>query len=41
MSEDNGFVELTIVKTPVSDVVSTNKDNITVLFLTLNDVAKG
>ena len=41
VSEDNSFVELTIVKTLVSDGVSTSRDNITVLFLTLNGIAQG
>ena len=41
VSEDNGFVELMIVKTLVSDAASTNKDNITVLFLTSNGTAQG
>ena len=40
MSEDDGFVDLTIIKTPTSGVVSTN-EAITVLFDTLDGTAQG
>ena len=40
VSEDNSFVDLTIVKTPISDAISTT-ENITVLFNTKDGTAQG
>ena len=39
VSEDDGFIDLTITKTLVDDAVSSNQQNLTVLFYTLDGTA--
>ena len=41
VSEDDDFIDLAIVKTPVSDVVPTTGNNITIFFYTEDGTAQG
>ena len=41
VSEDDSFIDLTITKTLIDDAVSSNQQNITVLFYTSDGTALG
>ena len=41
VSEDDNFIDLAIIKTPVNDVVSTTGNNITIFFYTEDGTAQG